>query len=289
MTFKFSVVIPTTGHLNNLKKLLNSLSKVQEIEKSEIILILNPPSSALEGLQNQYLNLNLTITSSATGVNYARNQGLKVATGEFIFFLDDDCWVSDPQLLIKQEKFHLENPWAFAIGGFYHSTNLSALSQAYGQIQTQWLLNNRISKNGECLTLLGGYFSLRNKPDLPRFDESILYGGAETEYFFRLGKKGYRYLLTDLSVNHEPKLTLFSFIRKAHLQGKTHQRLLQTGAFQPSLWQFPSPSAHLNILYLVVFNRNWRFFYLRPIQKIRGFLKSLHHDFWFYLSNRNRF
>lgn len=286
---KYSIIIPTTGCLKTLRRLLDSLTYLDGIRESEILIVLNPASDALDHLKDLYPHLNLQVLTSEPGVNRARNQGQSKATGELILFLDDDCWISNRRLLLEHESLHQKNPWAFAVGGFYQTTSSSLLSNEYDKIQKQWLLSNRLSGNGECLTLLGGHFSIRNQENLPLFDESIAYGGAETEYFFRLKKENYRFLLTDLFVNHEPNLTLFLFLKKAYLQGRTHRRLVNAGLFQTSPWQNANQRSPIQKLYERVFHQNWLSLSWKPLLDLHRKLKSLHHDFWFYLSNRNGF
>lgn len=285
----YSLIIPTTGNIEKLKTLLRSLETLRSIEQSEVLLILNPPSNKVDCMKTLFSGLNLKVLTSQPGVNRARNKGLLASKGKLIFFLDDDCWISDPDFLLKQEEAHKKNPWAFAIGGFYHNHSLSTLAKEYSKIQSHWLLNNKVSAAGECQTLLGGHFSIKNSANLPLFDESIVYGGAETEFFFRLRKQGYRYLLTNVSVNHSPQLTLISFMKKAYLQGKTHKRLVNEGIFQESSWLDTSDKTAIQSLYYLVFHRKWFQLFLGPLKTAKLYIKCLHHDIWFYLSNRNRF
>lgn len=289
MTPKYSIVVPTTGNLNSLNTLLKSVMNLGDISNTEVILVLNPPSDKIQILSKSFENMNLKILTSSAGVNSARNVGLTNATGKLIFFLDDDCWIGDHFFLEKHAALHDKNPWAFAVGGYYVNTNPSALAEAYGEIQRQWLLQNLFSTSGECLTLLGGHFSIKNTKRPPLFDESIKYGGAETEYFFRLRAHGYRYLLADLTVYHHPHLTLFSLMKKAYLQGKTHRRLLRKNVFPEGDWLMVSKSTQIESFYYFIFHQNW----LRPLKafftKWRAFFKKNHHDLWFYLSNRDVF
>jgi glycosyltransferase involved in cell wall biosynthesis len=293
MNPKFSIVIPTTGARSHLEGLLQSLSNLKEIENSEVLLVFNPADRVLSTISQRFEKLKVRIMTSQSGVNFARNVGIQNATGNILLFLDDDCRVHNPELLVQHAFFHQKCPWAFAVGGWYYNPNPSPLSQAYDEIQKDWLLRNRLSSDGECQMLLGGHFSVRNSGNIPLFDESIVYGGAETEYFFRLKALGYRFLLTNLQVEHSPQLTPSILAKKATLQGKTHHRLLSEGRFIEAPW-VSSTSANENKykdLYLRFFKNQFIRIENRTSKwaGVRKKLSLYHQKICFYLENRELF
>jgi glycosyltransferase involved in cell wall biosynthesis len=289
MSYEFSVIIPTVHNLNGLRKLLDSLGKLEEIQKAEILIVENPPTGVASCLSVEFPLLNLRVLQSQAGVNRARNEGLHQSRGKLIFFLDDDCWVSNTEFFKIHKLAHQSYPEMFAIGGFYKNVNFeSPLAKAYGNIQRNWLLSNRLDLTGECSALLGGHFSIKKSSKLPAFDENIKYGGAETEFFFRLKMNGYRFLLIDLSIEHEPKLTLFSLLRKARLQGKTHRRLVQDYHYRQE-WLINAPTDIYENLYSFFFNPYDYKKFLVPLYRLKSQVKKIHHDVSFYLRNRDSF
>ncbi len=294
MSPNFSIVIPTLGNIPELRRLLSSLTKLREIDKAEILLVQNPPpADLLVPFQHEFSDLHLRLLSCAAGVNRARNLGLQEAKGNFILFLDDDCIVTDPNLLRTHQKAHHQNPWAFAVGGFYQNPDSSEIAKAYDDIQKEWLLRNRLYANGECQMLLGGHFSIRKQDQLPLFDEQIVYGGAETEYFFRLKRQGYRFLLISAFVEHSPRLTPALLAKKAVRQGQTHARLTDAGLFLDAPWVLAAnrKTSRYKDLYLRFFHRQ----FLKKntgssgLARFRNRLISYHQKVCFYLENRELF
>jgi glycosyltransferase involved in cell wall biosynthesis len=287
------VIIPTQGHLKKLQRLLKSLETVHGLEDSEILLVLNPASSILDSLPQEFPNLPLRVLTSSTGVNHARNAGLEKAQGDLVFFLDDDCWILSKDFFNEHTRAHTQNPWVLAVGGFYQNENPSELCQAYADIQKEWLESNLLHASGECTTLLGGHFSLkRSLLKEARFDASIIYGGAETEFFFRLRQQGHRYLLIPLAVGHDPHLHIFSFLRKAYLQGRTHRRLVTNRMLSRGPWihQLSRKPTIYRKLYRRFFHSDFSVsFFSNCRASFMSSLKRLHQDICFYLSNKNRF
>ncbi len=107
---KFSVVITT----KNRKKLLeNAIQSVlaQTVTDIECIVV---DDASTDGTQEAYANDSRVIyvridAKDSRGGNYARNQGVARATGEYIAFLDDDdVWL--PNKLEKQLALCQEHP-----------------------------------------------------------------------------------------------------------------------------------------------------------------------------------
>ena len=90
-----SVIIPFNKGKIYLKECLNSL-KNQKLDDDEVILILNGVKENIDDLINTYSEiLPLTIKSfdDEIGVAKARNEGLKIANGKYVYFLDSDDYL----------------------------------------------------------------------------------------------------------------------------------------------------------------------------------------------------
>ena len=113
-----SVVIPTLGDSEKLKRVLTSVRKQKFFSSSdfvEVVIVVNgskAESTFSEGIVR-------TVSLAEKGVNFARNAGLKLAKAPFLVFLDDDCEIHEPYFLARHLRFHTENPDVFAIGGGY--------------------------------------------------------------------------------------------------------------------------------------------------------------------------
>ena len=111
---KISVIIPHFRGENYLKDCLESL-KIQEYPEIEVLIVKDGCSENIEAIVEEYKELGITVldtgakAGSPKGVAVARNIGIKKATGDFLFFLDSDDYISEGALdaLIAKAE---ENP-----------------------------------------------------------------------------------------------------------------------------------------------------------------------------------
>lgn len=162
--------------------------------------------------------------SPLMGVNHARNLGLTHARGNFLLFLDDDCRLQNSDYLQSVLTLHKDNPEQMAIGGPYSLTPRASLpAQAYHHNRTEWLKSQSISPQ-HSRALLGGNASYKSavfKTTGFRFSPGITYGGSETPLNMLIANTyGPHLFLSELALEHDSRLSLWSFIKKAYLQGK---------------------------------------------------------------------
>ena len=93
MTF-ISIIIPFDTVKRYLKDCLDSLRE-QNIDDCEIILVLNGAGESVDDLLKEYDDLNIIIKSfdSSINVSKARNEGLKIAEGQYVYFIDSDDYI----------------------------------------------------------------------------------------------------------------------------------------------------------------------------------------------------
>ena len=89
-----SVIIPFNKGKRYLKDCLNSLNE-ENLSDIEIILIINGNQEDINDLLKNHDNLNIIVKSFdyEMGVGKARNEGLKIATGKYIYFMDSDDYL----------------------------------------------------------------------------------------------------------------------------------------------------------------------------------------------------
>lgn len=112
----FSVIIPAYNSEKTIEKTLDSLQNQTKPELiREVIIINDGATDATKNKVEQYksregCNLNIILYNQQNaGVAAARNAGIRMATADYLAFLDsDDCWV--PEKLEMQEKILAENP-----------------------------------------------------------------------------------------------------------------------------------------------------------------------------------
>ena len=94
MSIKYSIIIP---HFNRPDLIINGINSFKELKNKEIIII--DAGSNEDNIQKLKQNLkqisydqniNLFLTSKRLNISEARNKGLNIATGKWIYFIDDD-------------------------------------------------------------------------------------------------------------------------------------------------------------------------------------------------------
>lgn len=236
-----TIVIPTLGKLENLARLVKSIER-QSFTKSnyEILIVVNGVikndlREKLLYLTSAYSKIVLKIYFiTAKGVNRARNYGLNNAKYRIVLFLDDDCEMQNHHFLSQNIELHNQYKDCFAIGGGYLLANDSRyLDEIYNYVQMKWYFSGQIdlvdqttvdeSAGKETRYLLGGNFSIKSEiagRQQLLFDESIIYGGSEYEFFKRARAMDLKMYATELNVVHHTQETLWSLTGKIYKQGR---------------------------------------------------------------------
>jgi glycosyltransferase involved in cell wall biosynthesis len=112
----FSLIVPTLGRKNELRKLLESLCG-QSYRDFEIILVdSNAPGFLKEVIDGYSSRLKILHVPAKTGLAAARNAGLTLATGNIVAFPDDDCWYDSNTLFNALNKFKGRHSLAIVSG-----------------------------------------------------------------------------------------------------------------------------------------------------------------------------
>lgn len=97
---KISIIIPIFNVEKYLAKCLNSVL-YNQIEDIEVICINDDSFDSCLNILNKYAKIDnriKIINKKNEGQGIARNEGLKIAKGEYIFFLDPDDWINQGAL-----------------------------------------------------------------------------------------------------------------------------------------------------------------------------------------------
>lgn len=221
MNNRLSVVIPTHRNKHGVKKLLADLLAQKDVH--EVIVVANPHdenlSQYIHGLGAPFIYK----TASEIGANFARNLGGDSATGDILLFLDDDCRITSSTFLADHVKAHTQYPDSAAIGGPYSlPARASLIARAYHWIADYWVYSSLIDET-KTLHLLGGNWSLKKeKFQQFRFDDSIRFGGTESEMQLRMVKSAevLRYE-PSLQIEHNQNLSVIRLCSKGFQQGFT--------------------------------------------------------------------
>lgn len=121
---KYSVVIPTCNRAGLLKNCLEALAKQTISKDTYEIIVVNDGSrdhtdAAVKEFSSSHPDLNFAyIAQKNTGVSAARNRGIREASGEIIFFTDDDCVVPAHWIETLSDGYR-RHPDAAGVGGWY--------------------------------------------------------------------------------------------------------------------------------------------------------------------------
>lgn len=233
-----SVVIPSMGRSNFLSCLVKSVEKQKCDVPVEIILVANQMADDLvwkrfneryqfEGADKRSCVLRIERIHQA-GVNFSRNQGLKLASYNLVFFIDDDCEMDDYLLLQKHYQLHQRFSDLFAVGGVYDiSPGAGFFTRLYQDIQMNWLYRGLIAgrpkDRPDCRYLIGGHLSVKKDLAVKNnicFDEAIVYGGSELSFSQKSNLAGLPLQLHEMSVLHHTQESFFSLHRKIFKQGR---------------------------------------------------------------------
>lgn len=225
-----SIIIPSLGNLSNIERLLYSIDK-QEIDarQLEVIVAINgfdesKDITRIEKALSQFKNfIPKLIFMKNKGVNIARNSGIHASSHDLLLFLDEDCELNEIKFISSHIKFHNENINVFAFGGGYSLPPMANFyDRIYNEIQMNWLYSGNIEGRSHKF-LLGGNFSFKKELQVKYsifFDENIIYGGSEYEFFLSVKKNHLPLIKGDLTVLHHTNESFLNLTIKIYKQGK---------------------------------------------------------------------
>lgn len=117
---KISVILPVYNVEQYVAKSIHSVLNQSYID-FELIVVIDGSKDNSEVIAREFEKTDLRVkvyTKPNGGLSDARNYGLNMATGEFIYFLDSDDWI-EPNLLEDNIKMLEDKNLDFIVFGFY--------------------------------------------------------------------------------------------------------------------------------------------------------------------------
>ena len=107
----FSLVIPAYNAEPYLRRCVDScLLHKGSVPKYEIIIVNDGSTDGTQGIIDEYVNDSFNkndnnpqvsfISQPNGGLSKARNEGLKIAKGEYVWFVDSDDWIAENALAV---------------------------------------------------------------------------------------------------------------------------------------------------------------------------------------------
>jgi glycosyltransferase involved in cell wall biosynthesis len=187
---ELSVVIPCRNGAATLGTQLRALVLQQAAGEWEIIVADNGSTDGTANVVSSFISsvvpIRMVDASRAQGINHARNEGVRAARGRYILLCDADDIVDPGWLLAMRAAFA---GGADLVGG--------SLRRARGRKVADTLDTGIQNGLGFLPWPYGANcgFTRRVWDGLEGFDESYVFGGEETEFFWRAQLRGYQLCL----------------------------------------------------------------------------------------------
>lgn len=284
-----SVVIPSSGNLSYVESLVQSMVDYLQIHFLEIIIVCNPSKMEMNQILDRFQSLDIKVLqTNVIGVNHARQMGLLKAKHQYVLFLDDDCRFTHSDQLTKIFVEILNHQDLFAVGGYYNSTNLNLnrIARAYAQNQMGWLRQGLIDSTQKLHAYLIGGFFIMNKTIADQyrlsFDESMIFGGTEKDFFLRANQLGLKMRLLDVAIEHYYPDIRLSYMIKVYKQGRGLRYINDKGLDFESKYLDLAERNLFAVLFDVIF---WSGYYLSKNEYFR-YLQYLHKKISDFLSEK---
>lgn len=156
-----SIVIPAYNAEPYLRKCVDScLHQKGNLPNYEIVIVNDGSTDGTQGIIDKYVNDNLNanvndnnpkvsyISQPNGGLSKARNEGLKKAKGEYVWFVDSDDWIAENALSVMADVIVKHHPDAITFRGYdWKEGNMKIRRNPYS--------NDEITTGLEVLRMMG--------------------------------------------------------------------------------------------------------------------------------------
>lgn len=219
----FSVIIPVYNRPDEVRELLESLSK-QTLKDFEVLLIEDGSVNRCDTVAQEFdKNLNICyFYKENSGRSLTRNYGMERASGEYLIFFDSDCII--PERYFEIVKARLEEDYVDCFGGpdAAHSS-FSNLQKAISYSMTSFFTTGGIrggKKGMEKFTprTFNMGFSKEVYKRVGGFKDMF---GEDIDLSLRIQKAGFHtVLIRDAFVYHKRRVSFRSFYRQVSVFGR---------------------------------------------------------------------
>lgn len=208
-----SIIIPNYNGVRTISLCLEALMASRD-DACEIVVVDDCSHDGSIGVIEQYPCTLIRLTEHA-GASAARNAGAFGSTGEVLFFIDNDCIVTD-DTIPRVRKNISEQPADVVVGGTYTPVPYDA--GFFSSFQSAFI-NYFETKNGNDPDYLATHAMLiraASFKEIGGFKEDFLPILEDVEFSHRLRRNGYRLLMDpDLQVRHIFDHSLVRSLRNA--------------------------------------------------------------------------
>lgn len=219
----FSVIIPVYNRPDEVRELLESLSK-QTLKDFEVLLIEDGSVNRCDTVAQEFdKNLNICyFYKENSGRSLTRNYGMERASGEYLIFFDSDCII--PERYFEIVKTRMEEDYVDCFGGPDAAhTSFSNLQKAISYSMTSFFTTGGIrggKKGMEKFTprTFNMGFSKEVYKRVGGFKDMF---GEDIDLSLRIQKAGFHtVLIRDAFVYHKRRVSFRSFYRQVSVFGR---------------------------------------------------------------------
>ena len=219
----FSVIIPVYNRPDEVRELLESLSK-QTLKDFEVLLIEDGSVNRCDTVAQEFdKDLNICyFYKENSGRSLTRNYGMERASGEYLIFFDSDCII--PERYFEIVKARLEEDYVDCFGGPDAAhTSFSNLQKAMSYSMTSFFTTGGIrggKKGMEKFTprTFNMGFSKEVYKRVGGFKDMF---GEDIDLSLRIQKAGFHtVLIRDAFVYHKRRVSFRSFYRQVSVFGR---------------------------------------------------------------------
>ena len=219
----FSVIIPVYNRPDEVRELLESLSK-QTLKDFEVLLIEDGSVNRCDTVAQEFdKDLNICyFYKENSGRRLTRNYGMERASGEYLIFFDSDCII--PERYFEIVKARLEEDYVDCFGGPDAAhTSFSNLQKAISYSMTSFFTTGGIrggKKGMEKFTprTFNMGFSKEVYKRVGGFKDMF---GEDIDLSLRIQKAGFHtVLIRDAFVYHKRRVSFRSFYRQVSVFGR---------------------------------------------------------------------
>ena len=200
-------------NLNRKKDLIECLDTIyeQDYPNFEVILIDNGSSDgSLDNFPNRFSKVRIYRTKTNLGTSYTRNAGVKFSNGEYIWFLDNDCLISNKSAITILLNTIKKDPTIAGIGGetINYPINNKFSRTKYLKLFQNGLTKGFFQKDDEVKVLVIPTCNLflvkKAILDVGGFDHFYFFYLEDIDLTYRITKHGYKLINKKmLSVVHK--------------------------------------------------------------------------------------
>jgi len=226
-----SLLVVARKRIPELDRLVGALREIDGPPQREIIVAVETPGTTTPTETRDAQGVRWIAIPARRGLGYNRNRAFEAARGEIVFGIDDDC-VPQPEWLTSLLDPFADPDVHGAVGSIcipaagFLGDSISALGFPAGGT-AGYATMFRVDPDGTTDNIAAGNCALRAATlrELGGFDESLTFGGEDTELAHRFNLAGRRIVFVPgAAIMHPARTSLREFIRWLFVRGRAKRQ-----------------------------------------------------------------